>query len=276
MTINYPKNRKRKYSLNQDIFKSWSHDMAWLLGLLATDGCLQKDSNVVSLSSSDLEIIEKARQIFDYGGAIMQRDCYIISISSHEIYNDLLVLGLTPAKSLTLEMPNVPQEFLGDFIRGVFDGDGSVSFDKSRVKYERNPRLLVRIVTASEKFFEQLINKMEDVGLNPRKEFRRNRPENRQDIYCIAFCGFNSIQFMNYIYQDSTPSNYMERKKLIFDAYVKEYGALYANGAIRGRTPNAKCIIEGCDNMARYSTGICQSHHMKNYRNIKAGGESWV
>jgi hypothetical protein len=35
-------------------------------------------------------------------------------------------LGGTENKSLTLEFPEVPKEYLPDFIRGYFDGDGSI------------------------------------------------------------------------------------------------------------------------------------------------------
>ena len=40
--------------------------------------------------------------------------------------------GLTFRKSLTLQFPNIPQKFLCDFIRGYFDGDGSMVLTQTK------------------------------------------------------------------------------------------------------------------------------------------------
>jgi hypothetical protein len=53
---------------------------------------------------------------------------------------DLIKLGCTPEKSLTLEFPNnttLPDEYLRDFIRGYFDGDGGVSYTEG-IYYNKN------------------------------------------------------------------------------------------------------------------------------------------
>ena len=50
-------------------------------------------------------------------------------ISSQEIVNDLKRLGIDYRKSLRETLPVVPQVFVRDFIRGVFDGDGGISLD---------------------------------------------------------------------------------------------------------------------------------------------------
>ncbi len=41
-------------------------------------------------------------------------------------YKFLLSLGLTPAKSKTLRALKIPQKYFFDFLRGSFDGDGSL------------------------------------------------------------------------------------------------------------------------------------------------------
>ena len=51
-------------------------------------------------------------------------------INSKMIFEDLLALGGSPNKSKSIRMPKVPKEFIGDFIRGLFDGDGSISINK--------------------------------------------------------------------------------------------------------------------------------------------------
>lgn len=260
---------RKKYYLNKNFFKTWSSEMAWVLGLIATDGCMSKDNPTVSLSSQDLEIIDKVKNILEYSGPIRNYDCYILSIYDRTMYSDLLSLGIEPAKSFTLELPNIPEEFMGDFIRGVLDGDGCISIDN---RENRNPRLFVRIVTASKNFFYDLFDYLVSIGLSPRFELRSNRGGNRKDIYCLSFCGFNSISFLNYVYRNSNENVFMERKHNIFIDYMRVYGELYSNGPIRGRVVGSACVIDGCDNKKRYSSGLCQFHYNQNYRAENKGG----
>ena len=54
---------------------------------------------------------------------------YILSITSNSLASALINLGATPRKSLTLKFPTftqVPEKLMQHFIRGYFDGDGSV------------------------------------------------------------------------------------------------------------------------------------------------------
>ena len=53
------------------------------------------------------------------------------SITNKKIYEDLIKLGCGHRKSLTLKFPSenqVPSYLLNHFVRGFFDGDGSVNF----------------------------------------------------------------------------------------------------------------------------------------------------
>ena len=54
------------------------------------------------------------------------RRTFRLRIDNPVIYQDLLDKGLTPRKSKTLKFPEMPEEFQEHFIRGFFDGDGSV------------------------------------------------------------------------------------------------------------------------------------------------------
>ena len=60
---------KRTYTANYELFDNWSHEMAWVLGLLAADGCVQ-DYPVVNFVSTDKELLEKYRQAIGYTGPV--------------------------------------------------------------------------------------------------------------------------------------------------------------------------------------------------------------
>eukprot|EP01083_Nonionella_stella_P269665 912656_1 len=54
-------------------------------------------------------------------------------INDHSMARDLIALGCTPRKSLTLKWPaNMPDKFASHFVRGYFDGDGCIHYRKVR------------------------------------------------------------------------------------------------------------------------------------------------
>ena len=123
---------------NSNFFKNWSSNMAYILGFIVTDGCLvehENGYNTLNITNKNREILKDILRVMDSGhkisikhrGGVPNLAYFQIQIRDRYIYSDLLKLGLTPRKSKTVRMPDVPYEFIGDFIRGCFDGDGSVT-----------------------------------------------------------------------------------------------------------------------------------------------------
>src|SRR5699024_4372895 len=48
----------RKHKVNENFFKTWSHDMAWVLGLFVTDGHMNKYMHQVNFSQKDERILK--------------------------------------------------------------------------------------------------------------------------------------------------------------------------------------------------------------------------
>jgi hypothetical protein len=135
----------------------WTADLAYAVGLMATDGNLSRVRWGLSLSSNDIDLLTTARRCLNLKNAITpysQGHCYHIQWRDRDLYNWLVRLGLTPAKSLTLGPLTVPDEYFADFFRGCIDGDGTVlaytdryhAARKERYVYER---LYVSLVSAS-------------------------------------------------------------------------------------------------------------------------------
>lgn len=122
-------NNARKYHINQDFFKTWSRDMAYILGLWFADGCIYSGKMFdITLHTKDKYILKKVAEKLEYEGKLydyVDRQAARLNFSCVVIYNDIVALGGTERKSLTVQFPEVPKEFLPDFIRGYFDGDGS-------------------------------------------------------------------------------------------------------------------------------------------------------
>ncbi|MGC4375792.1 LAGLIDADG family homing endonuclease [Fictibacillus sp. Mic-4] len=123
------KRRQNGYSINVDFFKTWSPEMAYVLGFVLTDGAI--NGNTFSIAQKDIDILQRINSAMQSNFPIKKRKngksfIYALSISRKEMVDDLRRLGLTEKKSLTVEFPMVPDRYLNHFIRGVIDGDGWV------------------------------------------------------------------------------------------------------------------------------------------------------
>ena len=199
----------RKYNINQDYFKTWSHNMAYILGFWYADGCIYGGKMFdITLHKKDKYIIKKIAQELDYQGPILDyvdRQACRINFSCKVIYNDLIALGGTERKSKTLQFPNIPIEFLPDFIRGYFDGDGSVYNVKGK-------RINTNFACGSNKFLQSLLQLLKkEAGIEGGSISIANQS--------LTFGKKDSIKLGNYIYQNN-PELYLLRKYEKFKQYL--------------------------------------------------------
>ena len=199
----------RKYNINQDYFKTWSHNMAYILGFWYADGCIYGGKMFdITLHKKDKYIIKKIAQELDYQGPILDyvdRQACRINFSCKVIYNDLIALGGTERKSKTLQFPNIPIEFLPDFIRGYFDGDGSVYNVKGK-------RINTNFACGSNKFLQSLLQLL-------KKEAEIEGGSISIANQSLTFGKKDSIKLGNYIYQNN-PELYLLRKYEKFKQYL--------------------------------------------------------
>lgn len=122
----------RKHKVNEDFFKKWTHEMAWVLGLVITDGYIsdRKSVRYLSITQKDVSILKAIARYMDFDFSLIKpgktRTTPTIMINSLKIVNDLSNLGITTRKSHIVPFPDVPKEYLPSFILGVIDGDGWV------------------------------------------------------------------------------------------------------------------------------------------------------
>lgn len=105
----------------------------YLIGFFYADGCLhtktsrEKHTLSVTISNKDSIITYEFKKIF--GGYQYEVNNNGVKYSrwalrDRDIYSELELMGLTPRKTFTLQMPKLDD--YRDFIRGYFDGDGSI------------------------------------------------------------------------------------------------------------------------------------------------------
>lgn len=113
------------------IAETWRPELAYAVGLLATDGCLARNQKLIDLTSKDREQLENFVRCLGVPFPIVNKvggngKTYLrVQFKSVYFYDFLLSVGLTPAKSKTIGVLAIPQDLFWDFLRGAYDGDGS-------------------------------------------------------------------------------------------------------------------------------------------------------
>jgi hypothetical protein len=125
--------RRSKYSLNESFFDEVGDTQLWLIGLLAADGWIRKNSIGLSQSGNHgVELINYVKNIIDYSGVIYTSTttnelAYSISFTSNKFVKILEGYNIVNGKSLIYKLPELnTEDELRSFTRGYIDGDGSI------------------------------------------------------------------------------------------------------------------------------------------------------
>lgn len=127
---------RRKYYLNESYFNNIdTPEKAYILGFIYADGCVFNSSKSsgcsIFINSKDIEIINFIKlELTDKPIETTKRGLIGLSLYSTQLANSLISKGVFQNKSIILKFPTeeqVPKHLLNHFIRGIFDGDGSVT-----------------------------------------------------------------------------------------------------------------------------------------------------
>ena len=126
----------KKYALNEDYFNKWTYNMAYVLGLWFADGNICGNRFSIILHKKDKYLLENILEDMGANRPLYRHDnCFLIGIENSRLVGGIIKRGGTPAKSLTCKFPKVPKKYLSDFIRGLWDGDGTVFLEKLSGRY---------------------------------------------------------------------------------------------------------------------------------------------
>ena len=197
------------YEINEKFFNSWTNKMAYVLGIILTDGNIAINSGCISVSMKEENHLEKIKKMVGAEHPVKYRkqiDLFTFGFSRKVMTDKLLKLGITSKKSLKVKFPNVPDKFLSHFVRGVFDGDGSVFFEHR----SRKSPLRVSFTSGSKAFMTTLESKLHShAGLRKRTIYQSLR---KRMSYYIRYAHNDSLKFFDYIYAGADESMWLERK----------------------------------------------------------------
>ncbi len=172
----------RIYNIKETFFEEINtEESAYFLGLIAADGCVHREGNKISmvLSIIDSYLLEMFKKIInsDSNLYITKINTIVFNICSKKIYNDILSKGLGINKSLVMTdeiFNNINNNVMHHFIRGYFDGDGSVSKIKNKNGKISN-RLKISFV-GTYSFLEKLNNIfINNLSITKRKIYKHSK-----------------------------------------------------------------------------------------------------
>lgn len=162
------KHRLKTHSLDLTYFTCIdTSSKAYVLGFIYADGCNTRkglqigiqecDKDVLEFIQTELRVSNPLRYVKPYKANWHPK--YELEIRSMELSQQLTSLGCPPAKSKTLTFPTfLSFHLLPHFIRGYFDGDGSLTYNKGSWR--------ISFTSASKAFIEPLQSYLTTQGIS--------------------------------------------------------------------------------------------------------------
>jgi len=212
---------KKKYRVEDNFFSDYNLLSCYYAGLIASDGCVHKKNNTISIAQSEnrLSCLEKFKKDVGYNGVIygptktIGQDVYTLVISSSQWKKDLKDnFNIMPNKSLTLFPPNLKDEkMVISFITGLIDGDGSIGVYKYK-----NKKDIVPIITfcGTKKMVQWVSNFLNKYFFLKSKNINY-RQITSDNTYFLSFSGRKVIKYYNYITFNNIPFMFCKWEKFI-------------------------------------------------------------
>lgn len=222
--------------IRHDFFKNISTELqAYLLGFYTADGSIDEKRKTfrihLSIKDSELvylykDIISPDARLFSVadnykttgrdGKEITGHGSIGVDISSAILVNDLVELGIGYKKTYSdLTIPNIPENLIKHFVRGFFDGDGSIS---TYLACEKGKKDRVRCGIQIDSKTKTLLENIQLFFKNNNIKFNLIYLK-RDDMYRISTSSREEIKKLYLLfYKDSY--FYLSRKFNKFDYYV--------------------------------------------------------
>lgn len=220
---------RRTYKANESFFESIdTEEKAYWLGFIVADGNVSKRKDrkesyrlTIKLNGDDENHLKKFLEAIESDVPIVmttqerfgkQLKTAQVRINSSKMCKDLIELGVIPAKTGKETIPPIPEHLKKDFLRGLFDGDGSFSWriPKDRVIPSSSVSMCGSLEICN--FFNEMIVSL---GVNAQAI------QDKGTLHTVTLGGnFNVQKFMEWLYRGSTIM--LDRKFENYQLFLKE------------------------------------------------------
>lgn len=211
--------RTPKTSVNHFFFSEYNAISCYWAGFILADGYIRTNRRFnlhIKLQKQDVGHLEKFKSDIEFCGRILEYpDYFSISISSSQLLFDLAdKFEIHNNKSLTCRISDkIPSEYLKDYIRGYFDGDGCIT------------RTSIEAIsfTGTHKTTSFIRDYFHDVcGIRMRS---KNKPDITQKkggkISIIQYSGKSAFRCLKHMYDGS--KTFLERKFFKYRTWIPKY-----------------------------------------------------
>lgn len=207
-----------------------SESKGYIFGFIAADGCIQPELKRVKidLKDTDVDILEKIQkeighsnqlsyysQEINIHGTLYNSHTARLVISSEKIVQDLESKGLIKHKTdkLNIDFNSFDENVRFDVIRGLFDGDGSLSFN------EKTGNTTLGL-TSSNETIDNFISFLKENGINKIYKYHRNS-DNKSNATAIIRNKEDCYNFLTKMYD--CKNIYLDRKYKKYLSFKKYY-----------------------------------------------------
>jgi hypothetical protein len=214
--------------VNKDFFKTWSCDMAYVLGFFAADGYItvnRRGGQYWCIHITDKELLEEIRKTVGSNhhigvrpGQGNRQTTYRLQIGSVEMCDDLRKLGYAERKTKCLVIPNIPKRYFPDFVRGYFDGDGHVWTGHTHIHRPIKAFTLITGFTSGTlSFLKELKEMLAKEGLKGGSLITKARG------FCLQYSREDSLKLYEIMYNSKAVNYlYLQRKKIVFERFLNK------------------------------------------------------
>jgi len=208
----------------------WSPELAYAIGLIATDGSLSCDGRHLDFTSKDLEQIKNIIGCLNLKRVKIGKKnlraknlAYRVQWGDVVLYDFLLRIGLMPNKSKALGALIIPDEHFFDFLRGSFDGDGCF-YSYFDPRWKSSFMYYISITSASPAhiiWLRETLHRL--LGVKGHISKMGGKDKRRGLISNLRFAKKESLIVMNAIYSTSCPIH-LARKRLKIERALRIVG----------------------------------------------------
>lgn len=208
------------------ISQEWTPELAYAIGLLASDGCLSSSGHLIDLTSKDREQLKNfcrclgiAPKIGTKSSGYGEEGSLRVQFKSVLFYTFLESIGLTPRKSKTLKKLGIPPELFWDFLRGVYDGDGS-SYSYWDPRWRSSFMFYTSFVSASREFIDWIQSEIKKQA-GPSGKIGNLRPPS--SMYQLRYAKADSLVVLRKMYYSDSVIC-LSRKRLKIEKFLATVG----------------------------------------------------
>jgi len=221
--------RHEGYTVNDNYLDEIDNEeKAYFLGWMFSDGCVINNTFSLKLKREDGYMVEKLYNLFSNGYKLstnIKNTSQSKIISSKQITNRLKELGCIENKTLNgFSIPNISDNLFRHYLRGYFDGDGTISVRTSRPNQRQ-----ISICSIDKQFLEQLQQKLLKFNINTiiSEEVRKGKSlktptgkylTNCKNMYRLCLLTHKDrLKFYEFLYKDCSIK--LERKYVLYNEY---------------------------------------------------------